>query len=1548
MLILPIAMLPSYRLPSAAPASVPDPASALGVLKYDLAANQDDPELCFTLSESVARQPANALESFISVDPAVKLSATPRNDRLCLSGFAFGGSYTLSLKAGLPGIASQLAKDLQYRIDIPNRPPEYGFATPQGDVLLRLGNDGLPIRSVNMAKIDVRIFRIKDTNLLFDRARPALTSTAAADFAPAHGELTWQGTIEPAGDANHDALTMLPLDKTIGNLKPGLYVAVAGTPGIPADGRALPTQYFMVSDLGLTAYRSTGSLLVTARSLISAAAAPGIELALLADNNRELARVRTDGNGFARFDADMMRGNGGDRPVAIFAYGPAGEFATLNLDAVALGQAPGPVSATIRTDRTSYRPGETVNILALVRGDKGAPITKQTVTFSILRPNGTVFTTQTDTDRGGGAYNLSFAVPKAGSAGLWTVTASNDGGKTQIGSARVQVDGVRPARLSVTVGGDFAVIDPAQPANIAIQAQYPDGPAANLPGELSVTVSPAPVPFPAFPDFSFGLTDETPQPLALDPVRFSTDAAGKASLPVKIAPQAKVTKPLEAVVTAKLFDAGGQPIAHATTIPVATQGLLLGVKPSPASTFAAGQSAHFEIIAVSPDGARQEKAGAGWEILRQEPVPSWYWDGQRFAYRPGVKDTHIAGGTLDIPGNAAATLDSSLPAGRYRIEVFDPNGEAISSVHFTVGWAVATARDPGDSVAIKPAKPFYLPGDNVEFQVTPPYDADIVLTSADNLIRDMAVQHVTAAGATMRLAIPRDAGPDMQVIASAVAPPDPSAPALARRAIGLSGVATDPSVRKLDVKIEAPETMTPQQTISIPVAVSGAGEDIAFVQLSMIDQRPESDTAAADPASPQMLTATDNYGRVITQTGLSSGAIALPTASTEAHRSPVTVEAQAPLAVFSGIVALDKAGKGMIPITLPDFSGKATLKAISWAGAKSGQSDMAITIRQPLNVGLDLPAYLTPDDHADLSLSLDNADGPRGEYRVRVHAEGAIAIQDETEAVFNLAEHERRQEAVGVTARGPGDAAVIISVKGPNGMAFERRLELPVRSGAERIARHATVTLKAGGPLTVDPALTGGLRPETLAFSLVAGDGFDLNGIVAELKATRPESAEDIVDAASASAMPAAGTGAESKPVTATLERAALAVAGYQNGDGGFSLFPAEESDPWLTAYIVDFLTRARKAGAAIPDTLLGPALDYLALHAEPVLGQQEAYTQETLTTAAYAQWMLAANGRLNLFQLRYFNDRFQTQFRSPVAIALIASAFTSQGDKASAAATFARATSMPIDPALTDIFGSDLRDQAMLTALLAESGLTAQPAITGALAKTAAIAAAHRQFNTQEAAWIVRAAAGQMPAGGQIKLKIGDKTIEQTKPFATSIAGAALPAIKNNGETPLRIALTVTGSPAQGEPKDQAGYEIQRWFYDIGGKPIDPTTMRQGDLAVVVITGRFTGQGDANPLVTDALPAGWAMEAAEIADPLTRYPWLKDLTGSSFTAAADGRYLAVPRLAGDRHEFKLAYVVRAATRGQFGLPGPVVEDMGQAGLSARAAGSRTKIDPAS
>src|SRR5690606_34326595 len=138
-----------------------------------------------------------------------------------------------------------------------------------------------------------------------------------ADIAPAPG-----GGAHPM---NAEVATRLDLRAAVGALTPGIYALTAAVPGQSPDRSPPATQWFMISDLGLASYSGTDGLTVVVRGLPDAAARPGVEVALLSRGNAVLARVPTDDQGVAGFEAGLTRGTGSAEPAVITATVREGE-----------------------------------------------------------------------------------------------------------------------------------------------------------------------------------------------------------------------------------------------------------------------------------------------------------------------------------------------------------------------------------------------------------------------------------------------------------------------------------------------------------------------------------------------------------------------------------------------------------------------------------------------------------------------------------------------------------------------------------------------------------------------------------------------------------------------------------------------------------------------------------------------------------------------------------------------------------------------------------------------------------------------------------------------------------------------------------------------------------------------------------------------------------------------------------------------------------------------------------------------------------------------
>ena len=195
--------------------------------------------------------------------------------------------------------------------------------------------------------------------------------------------------------------------------------------------------------------------------------------------------------------------------------------------------------------------------------------------------------------------------------------------------------------------------------------------------------------------------------------------------------------------------------------------------------------------------------------------------------------------------------------------------------------------------------------------------------TADRVMRSEFVQHVPAGGAVVHVDIPRDITGGLYLLATAFAPPGGENPGLPRRAVGLTWLAADPSQHRLDVKFDLPEKIQPDRVFSLPVTVTGAGDEPVFVTVAAVDERL---LAIGNFPSPDPLdfffgkralgvALHDLYGRIIDASGRPAGPAAAITASGQAP-SPATDPPQnigRIVSLYSGVIALDKSGKAVVP-----------------------------------------------------------------------------------------------------------------------------------------------------------------------------------------------------------------------------------------------------------------------------------------------------------------------------------------------------------------------------------------------------------------------------------------------------------------------------------------------------------------------------------------------------------------------------------------------------------------------------------------------------------
>src|SRR6476660_2925542 len=306
------------------------------LLDYSVDADAASPRACFQFSEDLPGKRAD-FSPFVALEGNDKPAITTEEKQLCVEGLRHGERYSITVRAGLPStVREALQKSAEYNIYVRDRSPYVRF-TGKAYVLPRVGQRGIPVVSVNTAAVNVQIHRIGDRSLLdtvlggdFQRN---IYGYERGRLGTEKGELAWKGELKIDSVLNADVTTAFPIDQAVGDLKPGIYVMTAEPEAKARDDESygqLATQWFIVSDLGLTAFSGNDGVNVFLNSLATTEAKAGIEVRLIARNNEVLAVRTTDANGFARFESGLPRGEGGLSPAMIVADGKT-DYAFLSL-----------------------------------------------------------------------------------------------------------------------------------------------------------------------------------------------------------------------------------------------------------------------------------------------------------------------------------------------------------------------------------------------------------------------------------------------------------------------------------------------------------------------------------------------------------------------------------------------------------------------------------------------------------------------------------------------------------------------------------------------------------------------------------------------------------------------------------------------------------------------------------------------------------------------------------------------------------------------------------------------------------------------------------------------------------------------------------------------------------------------------------------------------------------------------------------------------------------------------------------------------------------
>lgn len=1562
-------------------------------LRYRVNVEDASPSLCLVFSGPL--DPETDYAPYVRIAPETPLALSVSGQTLCLGGVDFGTAYDVTLREGLPAAdGRELGYDQTTTLEFGDRPAYVGFAGG-GVILPRIEADGIPIETVNVDSVEIRISQITDRALAFRSISQGYTA-GEGEYEWLYGEedpngvsrLIWEGEMDTGGEINAPNVTVMPLTDTIGELRPGAYFIRVTDAGVDEDERqpARAVRWFVITDLALTSYTGTDGIDVTVRSLQTARPQDDIRIDLVARSNEILASQTTNNDGRVSFDGPIVNGTGDTAPRMVFAYGPEGDFAVLDLDrspvdlsedAVGGRDAPEGADAYLYLDRGIYRPGETVHLTGLIRDREAMAITDRAGSVVVYAPNGIEnqrFRFENAPEAG--AVQFDFDVPRAAARGIWRMALEVDG-LGVVGRVSFSVEDFVPQRIALELETDDETpVLVGETRDIQADVRFLYGaPGAGLPVEGEVRIEAEYNPFPAYADYSFGRHDEDFRERTFDLPETIADGAGQATLVINPNGEAAdASRPLRLRAVVRALEPGGRPVADDVRIPYRPRQRYLGIDPQFDYRSNRDETASFGIVALDPMGSPVSTA-VEWRLIRIDYRYDWYREGNGpWRWRRTRNVVTIEDGVQQVGPEGATITTPALDWGSYQLIVTDPLTGVESSDGFWVGWGSQPVDgvEAPDRVRIATPEDGVEVGRSAEITILAPYAGIAEVVVATDRVLESRTVDVPQEGARISLPVTEDWGAGAYVMVSVYTPRDPVAQPRPRRAVGVSYIPVDMGRRTLDLSLDTPEIIRPRQPLTVTIEAEGNTRE-AYVTLAAVDEGILLLTRFQSPDPVEhffgrkrlAVDMYDDYGRLLDP---NQGAAAeVRTGGDQIGGAGLTVVPTRTVALFEGPVRFTN-GEAEIELDIPDFNGELRLMAVAWTPSGVGAASQPLTVRDEVPAELILPRFLAPDDTAVATATLDNVEGEAGTYTVTVDAGAGLTLPD-PELQLQLASGERQDAGVTIEAGETGVTAVGITVAGPD-FSVQRSYPIEIRSAFLPVSRIERTRIDDGGNYTPDPRVIDGFTPgsETVqvSFSAIPMDAAALYDSLSRYPYGCTEQqvsrALPLLYADQMAALAGVETDAE---IRRRVADAVETILNRQSSDGAIGMWRMGDrnANPWMGAYAVDFLARAREQGYAVPDAALDRAYTVLDGVSRLELWRASGYetqvqrgpwqydTQERLNhrSAAYALYVLARAGRVDRAQLRYMHDRLLTDIASPLARAHLGAGLAMIGDEARSRSAFQAAMDALGYNNAGDWYQTPRRDIAGVLALAAEAGN--EDVVTALTERVATDLPEPDRLTTQEKAFLLLAARALAGDATEVSVTVeGDAdTVTAGRSFRLDAEQVeARPVFTNATGNRVWMTQIARGAPIDAPPAVSERLRIEKMILTPSGETADLSDVVQGDRFIIALTLSGTEQRRIPAVIADLLPAGFEIEAVLSPSDAGRtgpYAFLGDLTTPDIAEARDDRFVAAVDVY-ERRSYRLAYIVRAVTPGDYVIPGANAEDMYRTDVFARSEAGRVTIRP--
>lgn len=1249
----------------------------------------------------------------------------------------------------------------------------------------------------------------------------------------------------------------------------------------------------LISDLALGAKRDADGLTrIFAVDLRTAKPIPDLEVLLYNFQRRELARVRTDKEGFASFPASREGFAAVAHRAGQSAYlklDPGSALAVSHFDAGGTAAESG-VKGFLYGERGVWRPGDEMHLTFLLLDRLKSLPAGHPIRFELENPMGKTVQTSVLSEGTDGFYAFKARTPEDAPTGTYLarVTVGD-----RVFTRNVKVETIVPNRLKIEFDFGGKAYLGGGDSRFSLKSQWLHGaPAPGLKADVSVAFSPAPTTFPGFGDYVF--EDPTRRLSTERQTIFDgrLDAEGAAAFTSSFDAEGSAPGAAVAQFAVRVFEPNGFFSSEQFSVPYHPYSRYVGLRMETRwGTIKADQDQTIKLALVDRDGkpASAQNLEVGIHRIRE----NWWWEGGEDSlpeYARSIFERSVLKGQAavrDGRGTWTFKVSQSDSWGIYLIRVRDPvSGHAASRVFWVsrYDWYGRPGEKAAPSnLALTASQERYAPGQKVRVSF-PSNSKGRALVTVERSGRVLAQrwQDCAEGTTTVEFTATAEMSPNAYLHVDFVQPHAGRGNDLPIRLYGILPILVDDPATALSPRIEAPESFEPnkpavfkvREASGKPMTVTVAVVDEGLLGITRYKTPNPRDDFYKKEAS--ALRAWDIFDFV---TGAYSGKLETLLAvgggdggEMEGGRKPSRFP---PVVRYFGPVTLKAGETRSFTTDLGPYVGAVRVMAVAGrSDGAYGVAEVTVPVKAPLMVQATLPRVLSLEEWTSVPAAVFSSLGPGASVTVRISASGAAEVEGEAARTIVFDRDGERNTEFRIRALPvPGTARIVVSAEG-GGKRSEHAVDLPIRPAGAKTTSDWEAQVPLGGVAELDLAYPGMPGTHKVWLELSPLEPIQLTRRVNYLIGYPHGCAEQTISKAFPQIfLPEAANLSEweLEDVRINVRAAVAKLSDFQAPSGGLALWPGSgREDDWVSVYAAHFLLSARAAGYEVPAGLVDPLWKHLDARAV-AWGSQYKWAK---ATQAYRLYVLARAGRPNAAAMNRLRDagNLPTQ-----ALWQLAAAYALAGQR-----TIAADLVKGLDPRIEAarsleedyyyyVYGSDFRDASVILDALNALGDEARAA--GLYRDIAKRMNSAYWYSTQETAYALLAAlpySRRIAGAGTSAARWSyngspEARIALTKP----VTRVALPAgtdpggrltVRAEGRAPVYVRVLAEGEARAGEEAPEArGLSVLTVYKDMEGRTLDPEAAPPlSDLVVETTVRNLTRRTVRNVALTQKLPSGW------------------------------------------------------------------------------------------